>query len=168
MAPERTKYAVRLALVLAISAVFAWSSPGLAANYGRGPGQGQGMGPPQEMVDACSGKAEGEACSFTSPRGEVPGFCAASNIGVLACRPQGGQGMGRGGQGMGQGMGAGAGMGRGQGRGLPPEAAAACSGKSVGDDCAFTMPMGEVTGSCAARNGVLTCCPRNGQGFGPQ
>lgn len=47
------------------------------------------MGPPQESVDACQGKAANAACSFTSPHGEtMSGTCFAPPNGQgLACRP---------------------------------------------------------------------------------
>lgn len=46
-------------------------------------------GPPQESVDACTGKAANAACSFTTPHGEdVSGTCFAPPNGQgLACRP---------------------------------------------------------------------------------
>lgn len=58
------------------------------------------------------------------------------------------------GQGMnGQGMGnmSGQGMGGGHHRGPPPEAIAACKGKSSGDDCSFTGRNSQnITGTCFA------------------
>ena len=43
---------------------------------GRGKGRGEGRTPPQEAIDACNSKAEGEEVTFTTPRGhEVTGVC---------------------------------------------------------------------------------------------
>lgn len=46
-------------------------------------------GPPSEALDACKGKASGDACSFESPRhGTVSGTCFAPKEDLpLACRP---------------------------------------------------------------------------------
>ena len=47
--------------------------------------------PPQEAVAACTGKAEEDACAFTTPhRGLESGTCALSQEG-LACAPQRGE-----------------------------------------------------------------------------
>jgi hypothetical protein len=56
--------------------------------------------PPQASYDACMGLAEGDACTFMSPRrGEVMGTCQYRNgETALFCRPSGG-GMGGGGMG---------------------------------------------------------------------
>ncbi len=46
-------------------------------NQGQGGGQGGGMrqGPPPEALNACSGKSQGDNCSFTTPRGTMNGNC---------------------------------------------------------------------------------------------
>jgi hypothetical protein len=44
----------------------------------------------------------------------------------------------------------------------PDEAVQACEGKSVGDDCSFTSPNGEVTGTCQMIGDVLACVPEGG------
>jgi hypothetical protein len=44
--------------------------------------------PPQSAIDACSGKAEGDACQFQGPRGNVPGDCGYSpDKKYFTCRP---------------------------------------------------------------------------------
>jgi hypothetical protein len=46
-------------------------------------------GPPPEALTACESAAEGDSCSFTSPRGEVSGQCFAppKDGAALACKP---------------------------------------------------------------------------------
>lgn len=46
-------------------------------------------GPPPEALTACESAAEGDSCSFESPRGEVSGQCVVLPEGesVLACKP---------------------------------------------------------------------------------
>ncbi len=68
-----------------------------------GPGGEQHHRPPKEAVEACKGKADNAACSFTGRNGEnLTGTCGAppSSEGnhPLACRPAGNEK--RGGQGM--------------------------------------------------------------------
>jgi len=87
-----------------------------------------------------------------------------------------GQGAGYGGplvergQGMGmrQGSGQGAGYGRQGGQngrmGPPPEAFAACAGKSEGATCSFNAPHGVVTGVCGQRPPGFLCVPMGGPG----
>lgn len=38
----------------------------------------------------------------------------------------------------------------------------ACAGKAEGDACVFENPRGNSTGSCANRNGTLSCLPKDG------
>jgi len=62
-------------------------------------------GPPQEAVDACGGKKNGDTCSFTAPHGTVSGNCRVVPEGKTACVPQrGGQAAHGGPGGSGQGM----------------------------------------------------------------
>lgn len=46
-------------------------------------------GPPPEALTACESAAEGDSCSFTSPRGEVSGQCVTppKEGAGLACKP---------------------------------------------------------------------------------
>lgn len=44
--------------------------------------------PPQEALDACKSLSAGDACSFTSPRGDVKGSCWAPEGKALACKPK--------------------------------------------------------------------------------
>ena len=55
---------------------------------------GQRGGPPQEAFEACASLAEGAACSFTSPRGDMTGMCMTGPRGEaqLACAPEGRRG----------------------------------------------------------------------------
>ena len=63
--------------------------------------QARAPGPPPQMLEACEGKKEGAACSFTSPRSgdDVDGKCQPrrDDPDQLACRPagRGGPGGGR-------------------------------------------------------------------------
>jgi len=41
----------------------------------------------QEAIAACSGKTQGDNCTVTNTRGEMPGNCEARNA-TLECRPQ--------------------------------------------------------------------------------
>lgn len=51
--------------------------------------------------------------------------------------------------------------------GPPPEATAACRGKTSGDACAFQAPHGTMRGSCRGPSGRLACAPGGGMGGGP-
>jgi hypothetical protein len=54
--------------------------------------QGSGGGtPPQAAIDACSGKVENDACSFTDQNGDHTGTCRAVEV-QLACAPDRGTG----------------------------------------------------------------------------
>jgi hypothetical protein len=46
-----------------------------------------GEGAPAEALAACQQLAANQACSFTSPRGQVTGTCGAPSGKPLACRP---------------------------------------------------------------------------------
>ncbi len=48
---------------------------------------GSQTGPPQEAINACSGKSNGNSCSFEAPFGTISGTCL-SPAGELACVPQ--------------------------------------------------------------------------------
>lgn len=48
--------------------------------------------PPQEAIDACQGKNEGEECSAKGGLGEMKGKCAKGPDEKVACRPEGGPG----------------------------------------------------------------------------
>lgn len=50
--------------------------------------QQQHRKPPPEALDACKGKSAGQACSFTSPHGQMSGTCFAPQDKPQACRPQ--------------------------------------------------------------------------------
>lgn len=150
----------------------------------RGPGKRDGRrGPPEEAIEACEGMALGDACSFTTPRGDqVEGTCRKPRGDRLACAPDnhGGPGQGPGGdQGGGQGPGNnGPGNGPGNdrpgngpgGQGPPDEAIDACQGMDEGDACSFATPRGDqVTGTCRSVREGMACVPDNhpGGGKGP-
>lgn len=82
----------RSAVVLAIAAMI----PASGFAFGDSWGGGRAKGPPQEAIDACAGKSEGDAVRFTNPRGEtVSGTCREIR-GRLVAVPEGGP-WGRGG-----------------------------------------------------------------------
>jgi hypothetical protein len=123
----------------------------------RGPGQqGQNMqrGPPQEAIDACSGKSDNDTCAFTMGGNAVTGFCRSRPNGVLTCFRFN---MGQGGM-----FRNGTQQGRRFGGGLPQEAVDACEGKPVNDTCEFRMNGTVVQGACMLRrSGNVTCVPPN-------
>lgn len=99
-------------------------------------GAGQHRMPPKEAIDACSGKAKDDACSFTGPGGNsLEGICHSGpdGKGVLACAPK-----------------------------PPKEAVDACSGKNDGDTCSFTGKNGQnIEGSCGKTPmGDVACRPK--------
>jgi len=121
---------------------------------GAGLPAGRPEGPPEEALTACDHKAESEACSFTSPRGEaVDGTCRArrDDPGQRVCFPNDGPGRGRPG-------------------GPPEELLAACEQKATGDSCTFTSPRGDaISGTCAEGPGGipgLLCHPEGWTGEG--
>ena len=68
-----------ISLLLSCSATYAFAN-------GERPAR---KGPPPEALTACESAAEGDSCSFTSPRGEVSGQCVTppkEGVG-LACKP---------------------------------------------------------------------------------
>jgi hypothetical protein len=49
---------------------------------------GQGGTPPQEALNACSGKTNGASCSFVTPMGDtLSGTCGTPQGSALACMP---------------------------------------------------------------------------------
>jgi hypothetical protein len=53
------------------------------------PGQQRPPGPPAEAINACAGYSDGDACGFTSPRGDtISGTCHAPPSSSLACIPE--------------------------------------------------------------------------------
>jgi hypothetical protein len=125
---------------------------GLAcAPEGMGPGRGRHRGPPAEALEACSGSAEGAACTFEGPEGSVSGTCVSPpRIEGLVCAPEG------------------MGPGRGRHRGPPAEAIEACSGSAEGAACTFEGPEGEVSGTCVSPPRIegLVCAPEGFRGHG--
>ena len=72
-------------------ASFARGRPaGGGADFAKGPPREAGKGPPPEALDACRGKRDGAACTFTGRRNEaLSGSCFTppDGGGQLACRP---------------------------------------------------------------------------------
>jgi hypothetical protein len=96
--------------------------------------------PPKEAIEACSGKANADTCSFTGPGGRsLEGTCrqGPDGKGVMACAPK-----------------------------PPKEAVDACSGKSEGNDCSFVgRNNNNITGACRKAPGGetdLVCFPKFG------
>jgi len=71
----------------------------MVGEFGAGGGAGGPGGPgapgepPTELVEACQGKVEGDACSATLSGNPFEGTCGTSPDGQLLCRPPGGPGM---------------------------------------------------------------------------
>lgn len=65
---------------------------GGAGGGGGGPGGPGGFTPPQELFDACSGLAQGDACTAMIMGSEVAGTCDPWTDGNLFCKPSGGPG----------------------------------------------------------------------------
>jgi hypothetical protein len=114
----------------------------------QGPGGQQGRGPRGELgtqfMEACSGKAVGDACTLSFRNQSVDGKCTDRN-GNMTCvtnnastgqRPAGFQGGGA-------------------------AFVQACQGKAVGDACTLTMRNQTVVGTCADTEGNITCTPNN-------
>jgi hypothetical protein len=97
--------------------------------------------PPQEAVDACSGRAAGAACSFEHDGHSVAGSCMAMPDGTtVACAPPHHM------------------------HGFPPEALAACKDQQEGATCQFTAPRGEtITGVCrlSPHGAGPVCAPKD-------
>lgn len=65
---------------------------------GKGGERGSKKGPPAEAFAACKTLSVGDACTVSTPRGEMTGSCTAApsgQEGPLACAPKGGMGGGR-------------------------------------------------------------------------
>ena len=115
--------------------------------------------PPQEAVAACTGKAEGDTCEFTtSLRGLESGTCALSQE-QLACAPQRENQPER--------RPEEANPDRSQSpadRQPPRETVDACTGKAEEDACEFTTPLrGLESGTCALSQEQLACAPQRGE-----
>ncbi|OQX21259.1 MAG: hypothetical protein BWK75_03450 [Candidatus Altiarchaeales archaeon A3] len=118
---------------------------------GQLPQGGQESGqPPQEVIDACSGKIEGDGCEFAFLQGKGNGTCRTVNN-QLVCVPESGPPPNQWPQG-----------GQGPGGQPPQEVIDACSGKIEGDDCEFTFPQGKENGTCRTVNNQLACVPAGG------
>lgn len=116
----------------------AQAAEGAAAGDG-GAAHGGRHAPPQAAIDACSGKAAGDACTLTAPDGMTfDSTCGngPDGSGVLACAPPR--------------------------RGPPQAAIDACSGKAAGDACTLTAPDGmtfdSTCGTCGDGD-TLACAP---------
>ena len=86
--------AVVLIASLIAAPLFAQSEDQEVREGGRGRAPRGRRGPPPEAVEACDGKASGDACSFTGRRGEnLEGVCGIGRGGgtQLACRPNNNQ-----------------------------------------------------------------------------
>jgi hypothetical protein len=107
------------------------------------PQGGSHLGPPPEAYKACEGKTEGSTAQFTSPHGEkITGTCMIAD-GRLVLRPDRPSGDSRD-----------------KRRGPPPEAYAACLGKSAGSVAQFVNPRGEtVKGTCESEDGKMVLRP---------
>lgn len=64
--------------------------PAAGLAYGGHWGGGKAKGPPQEAIDACSGKSEGDAVRFTTPRGKTVSGTCRDVRGKLIAVPEGG------------------------------------------------------------------------------
>ena len=100
-------------------------------------------GPPLEAYKACEGKSEGSTAQFSGRDGEtVTGTCRMAD-GKLVLRPDRPRGKSRDDR-----------------RGPPPEAYAACEGKSAGSSSQFVNPRGEtVKGTCEEEDGKMVLRP---------
>lgn len=93
------------------------------------------QGPPREAIRACSGRSQGQSCSFTSPRGDqIDGTCRAPEGRELACAPA-------------------------RPHGPPPGAMEACAGIDEGDACVVDTPRGTLEGRCIATPDGTMCMP---------
>ncbi len=127
----------------------------------------QRQGPPQEAIDACDGKGDGDKVEFETRGGKtVSGACREHNGEIFAIPGNGQQGQGRsqnGGQQNSQ-MNSQGNSQRGEQNGPPQEAIDACDGKSDGDSVSFETPHGDtVSGTCAEINNQLVAVPENGR-----
>jgi len=139
------KRTVAILALLVMIPTFAWAIEVLRDSRFR-------QGPPQEAVDACSGKREGEEVRFKTSFGDnVSGVCREIR-GKLIAMPEGGPP-------------------------APQEAVDACVGKREGEVVRFNTPFGDnVSGVCREIRGKLIAVPEGGppgppgrrEGRGPQ
>lgn len=83
---------MKLPGMLALAVMAVASNQSFAASDKMDTQQGRGMqtqrhGPPKEAVDACAGKQNGAACTFTAPHGAMTGTCRVVPEGKMACVP---------------------------------------------------------------------------------
>ncbi|HEX4337612.1 MAG TPA: hypothetical protein VH062_16980 [Polyangiaceae bacterium] len=115
-----------------------FGAPLAAQSAGGGPPpHGQ---PPQEAIEACASKAEGDACSVTFHDRTMDGTCrkGPNGEGTLACAPKGPP------------------------PGPPPEAVQACANLAKGDACKVTFGDHTMEGTCVngpSGNEPLACFP---------
>ncbi|MBI5134499.1 MAG: YHYH protein [Candidatus Taylorbacteria bacterium] len=65
------------------------ASPSVQGFKGTPPASGTNAPqPPQEAIDACSGKERGDSCSFSTPRGAVQGACDQPPERAMSCIPR--------------------------------------------------------------------------------
>ena len=132
------KHSLQLVACIAIMTITAYANGQPPPNDGQ-----ERHGPPPEAFSACEGKSTGDACTVSTPRGELSGTCQMPGGNALACAPEGHNG--------GQ-----------ERRGPPPEAFSACEGKSTGDTCTVSTPRGELNGACQMPGGnALACAPKD-------
>ncbi len=96
-------------------------------------------GPPAEALEACAAASNGEACAFTTRRGDSrEGVCMVGRDEALVCGPANGER---------------------QRRGPPAVALEACSAAIEGDACSFASREGtQLQGSCAAHGDKPLAC----------
>ncbi|MFD0980611.1 hypothetical protein [Tropicimonas aquimaris] len=75
--------------MLALGGVMLATTAWMASAQGQPPGGGNGA--PPEAIEACVGKAVGDACSMTNPRDNrsAEGSCISTPEKQLACLPAG-------------------------------------------------------------------------------
>ncbi len=86
---------------------------------------------PTEVIDACEGMSEGDACSFVIDSTQLEGTCQLIWDDILGCDVP---------------------------AGLPPDVATPCEGLVEGDSCSASTPSGSVDGTCLGL-GELGCFP---------
>ena len=85
---NRKPGAARLWVLSAVCAVFVASAVPAAGLQASGDGEGRPMKtPPKVAVEACEGKNEGEACSFSHNNQTLNGECLSGRENIFACRP---------------------------------------------------------------------------------
>lgn len=94
---------------------------------------GERRGPPPEAYTACEGKSSGVSAEMVTPQGDtLTGTCETERDDTLVLRPERAKDNNHG-----------------KRHGPPPEAYAACEGKTVGDSSQLTTPRGEtLSGNC--------------------